>query len=267
MKFSIVTISFNQAQFLEAAILSVLNQDYPDVEYIVVDPGSTDGSQDIIEKYRGRIQHVVYEKDSGPADGLNKGFNRATGDVFGFLNADDELMPNALNEIATAFNKALQADVISGCGYFVNSVGSILGPIVPTKLTPWLFAYGGVTIFQQGTFFRSSYFRKVGGFNVNNCTCWDGELFLDMALDGARFSTIGSDIAYFRLHDGSITGSGRLDLKYRLDCDRLFAKVTGRQRVMADDFIGWVASFVKLVINPAYLVRRLVRANATQSHQ
>ena len=89
MKISVVTISYNQACYLEQTIISVLNQDYENVEYIVVDPGSTDGSRDIIEKYRNRIQHIIYERDVGPADGLNKGFAVATGDVFYFINSDD----------------------------------------------------------------------------------------------------------------------------------------------------------------------------------
>src|SRR4029077_2212938 len=81
---SIVTISFNQAPFLERAIRSVLEQDHPDVEYIVVDPGSTDGSREIIEKYRSRIAKVILEPDRGPANGLNKGFAAATGEILGY---------------------------------------------------------------------------------------------------------------------------------------------------------------------------------------
>jgi glycosyltransferase involved in cell wall biosynthesis len=262
MKISIVTISFNQARFLERAILSVLNQGYHELEYIVVDPGSTDGSRDVIEKYRDRIRHVIYEKDDGPADGLNKGFACATGDVFGFLNADDELMPGALGDIAAAFRESPRADVISGCGYFVNEEGERLRAIVPSRLTPWLYAHGGVSVFQQGTFFKSDFFRVVGGFNVNNLTCWDGELFLDMAMAGARFVAIGSDLAYFRLHEGSITGSGRLNEKYRLDCDRLFEKATGREPGQLERIYGWLARLVKLAANPPYLVRRLKRMNA-----
>jgi len=88
MRVSIVTISYNQARFLEQAIRSVINQDYPDIEYIVVDPGSTDGSRGIIEKYQNRIDKIIFDPDEGPADGLNKGFAHATGDIFGFINAD-----------------------------------------------------------------------------------------------------------------------------------------------------------------------------------
>src|SRR5260370_8827288 len=85
-KVSIVTISFNQAPFLERAIRSVVEQDYPDVEYIVVDPGSTDGSRDIIERYRSRISKIILEPDTAPANGLNKGFAATRGQIFFYTN-------------------------------------------------------------------------------------------------------------------------------------------------------------------------------------
>ena len=100
MKFSIVTISFNQAPYLETAIRSVLDQNYPDLEYIIVDPGSTDGSRDIIERFRSRFAKIIFEPDQGPGDGLNKGFAHATGDILGYLNSDDALLPGALNGAA-----------------------------------------------------------------------------------------------------------------------------------------------------------------------
>ena len=92
---SIVTISYNQAQFLERTILSVLDQDYPEIEYIVVDPGSTDGSREIIERYGSRISKVILRPDRGAADGLNSGFAEASGQILGFLNSDDTLLPGA----------------------------------------------------------------------------------------------------------------------------------------------------------------------------
>lgn len=262
MKISIVTISYNQAQFLEQAIVSVINQDYSNVEYIVVDPGSTDGSREIIEKYRSKIGRVVYEKDAGAADGLNKGFSYATGDIFGFLNSDDELLPSALSRITAFFKANMKADVVSGCGYFTGSDGTRLRRIVPSKLTPWLYVHGGVTVFQQGTFFRASYFKKVGGFNIENKTCWDGELFLDMGLAGARFATIGDDLAHFRLHEGGITGSGRMEEKYRKDTERLFSKGTGRERNAFDGIQDKLARIVKGLVDPAYYFRRISSSSA-----
>ncbi len=92
MKISIVTLSFNQKQFLEEALQSVLGQKYPELEYIVVDPGSTDGSREMLDLYKGQLTELILEPDRGAADGLNKGFSRSTGDVLGFLNADDLLL-------------------------------------------------------------------------------------------------------------------------------------------------------------------------------
>jgi glycosyltransferase involved in cell wall biosynthesis len=98
MKFSIVTISYNQGKYLRECIESVLNQqEDADIEYIVVDPGSIDESKEIINSYKQIIK--VFELDKGPADGLNKGFQLATGDYFGFINADDYLLPGAINKI------------------------------------------------------------------------------------------------------------------------------------------------------------------------
>src|SRR5271170_7307769 len=100
---SIVTVSFNQASFLERAIRSVLEQDYPDIEYIVVDPGSTDGSRDIIDRYRSQISKIILEPDTGPANGLNKGFAAASGNIFGYINADDAYLPGAIAKAVSAF--------------------------------------------------------------------------------------------------------------------------------------------------------------------
>src|SRR4051794_29425295 len=102
-KISVITPSFNQAPFLEETILSIINQDYPNLEYIVIDGGSTDKSVDIIRKYEEKITFWVSEKDNGQSEAINKGFEKATGDIVCWINSDDILLPHALIKVANFF--------------------------------------------------------------------------------------------------------------------------------------------------------------------
>ena len=260
IKLSMVTISFNQAAYLPQCIESVLSQSGVDIEYIVVDPGSTDGSREIIERYRDRIAHVVFEPDQGPADGLNKGFARATGDVYGFLNSDDVLRPGAIERLCREWRRKPSADVLCGYGAFIDEKGERLRAIVPSRMTPWLYAYGGVSFFQQGTFFKAECFEAAGGFNPRNFTCWDAELYVDMALKGAKFEVVDVDVADFRLHAGSITGSNRLERQYLDDRRRLFEKICGNSPSTMAAVIRPFGRLLKFLHDPTYPVRRLAAA-------
>ena len=255
MRITIVTISFNQAQFLRQCIDSILTQTECDLEYIVVDPGSTDGSRELIESYGEQIIRV-FEPDQGPADGL-KGFAIATGDVFGFINADDALYPGALSKVTDTFNRQPSTEVVAGCGYKVDAEGKILERVIPTIWTPWLYLYGGVTIFQQGVFFRKNNFTLAGGFNINNKTCWDGELFLNFALKKARLFILFDNLALFRVHETSITGSGRLNTAYRLDQKRLFSQTVGHPPGKLTWILSICARISKWIFNPRYVFIRL----------
>jgi glycosyltransferase involved in cell wall biosynthesis len=104
IKFSIVTPSYNQGQYLEKAILSVIEQDYPNLEYIIIDGGSTDNSLEIIKKYEKHLAYWVSEKDRGQSHAINKGFERASGDLFGWLNSDDYFAPDALKTVAEVYH-------------------------------------------------------------------------------------------------------------------------------------------------------------------
>src|ERR1700733_12228454 len=114
MKIGLVTPSFNSAATIEETIQSVLGQEGVDLEYVVMDGGSTDGTVEIIKKYESRLSWWVSERDGGQAEALNKAFSRLTGKVLSFLNADDVLMPGALKTIADAFTARPDADIIHG---------------------------------------------------------------------------------------------------------------------------------------------------------
>jgi glycosyltransferase involved in cell wall biosynthesis len=235
MRISIVTLSYNQRAFLQDAIDSILQQGYPDLEFIVVDPGSTDGSRELIRSYEEQISHVIFEPDRGAADGLNKGFARASGEVFGFLNADDCLLPGALDRVAEFFQSHPRCDMVLGNGYVVDAHGRHLRQVKARDFTVRRYLYGGTRWLQQSTFFRREAFLLSPGFNTENRTSWDGELFVSMAQMGAIVGYIDADLAAFRIHGASISGTGRLVDAYREDCKRIFRQFRGRDWRLTDD--------------------------------
>lgn len=226
-RISIVTISFNQARFLERAIKSVIEQDCEGVEYIVVDPGSTDGSRELIERYRDRIDTVIFEPDNGPADGLNKGFRAATSDIFAYVNSDDELSPGACSYAVQFFDSHPDIDVLCGSIRITDTEGRA----APRKRTPDVFnlrdyANGVCTTGQQATFIRRSMFEAAGGFNPENRIFWDGELLVDMTLAGARYARTSKILGDFRIYPQSMTGSGMFaSEKFFKERDRVVDKI------------------------------------------
>src|SRR5512136_1965980 len=124
---TVITPSFNQAQFLEATILSVLNQDYPKLEYFVMDGGSTDGSLEIIKKYESRLTGWVSEKDHGQTDAINKGFSRARGDILAWLNSDDTYEINAVREAVAYLRERPEIGLVYGDANFIDESGRIIG--------------------------------------------------------------------------------------------------------------------------------------------
>ncbi len=264
MKFSVVTISFNQRQYLEEAITSVLDQDYPAIEYIVVDPGSTDGSRELIADYSSRLSGVVLEPDKGAADGLNKGFARATGDVFGFLNSDDVLLPGAMRSVAKAFEQHPDCDIVMGSGFTIDAHGARIRRIRAGGFTLDRYFYGGATWLQQATFFRRAAFAAVGGFNVNNRSCWDGELLVDMIRQGAKVRYLNQDLALFRIHAQSITGSRRHREMMKADADRMFSLSSGRRWTVLDAMRVYLFRIERILTHPG-AVESAIRARVRRS--
>ena len=223
---SVVTISFNQARFLRECIDSIVSQTGVDVQFIVVDAGSTDGSREIIDSYGSKLIRI-FESDSGPADGLNKGFAAAEGDIFCFVNSDDRLEPRALARVADIFAKS-EVDVVSGASRIIDARGVFKRLVFSDKFHLVAAAYGQCILIQPSTFFSREVFLKSGGFNSTNKGNWDTELFVDMALAGATFKRVRDVLSAYRIYAESITGSrrllGTLDDK---DHSRIFQKILG----------------------------------------
>lgn len=262
MKISVVTISFNQATYLKQCIESVLSQDHTDFEYIVVDAGSSDGSRELILSYQDKIDHVIFEPDEGPADGLNKGFSIATGDIFYFINSDDFILPQALTLANQYFVSHPDIDVFSADALVVDKAGKTLNVFHSRRFSLPMCAYGAATLAQQSTFFRADSFNRVGGFNPKNRIAWDGELWIDLAIAGARFGRTSQKLSAFRVYDTSITGSGRFRQAYNQYTQDMFMKIMGRPYGAKDKYFRLVAKVFEYLGHPVILKDRLLKGPA-----
>ena len=204
MKISIVTPSFNQAPFLEETILSVLDQDYPDVEYIIVDGGSTDGSLEIIRRYADRLAWWISEKDRGQTDAINKGFAHASGDILAWLNSDDTYRPGALREAAESFAAHPEAGLIYGDADYIDENSRVIGRFPAAQTDYARLRRGYVHIPQQAAFFRADLWRKVGPLDPSFYFAMDYDLWLRLAREAPLIYT-RQRWANFRLHSGAKT--------------------------------------------------------------
>jgi glycosyltransferase involved in cell wall biosynthesis len=181
MRVSIITPSYNQARFLETTMLSVLEQDYPNLEYIVVDGGSTDGSQEIIQKYAHRLAWWVSEKDRGQTEAINKGFARASGDVLAWLNSDDTYQPGAIKEAVTYLEAHPQTGLVYGDASYIDENGRIIGRFPAAQTDYRRLRQGYVHIPQQSAFFRADLWRKIGPLDPNFYFAMDYDLWVRLA--------------------------------------------------------------------------------------
>jgi len=201
-RISIVTPSYNQGQFIEDTICSVLGQHYPNLEYIVMDGGSTDNSVEIIRRYEQRLAFWTSEKDGGAADAIAKGFSRATGSILGYLNSDDTYKPDALEAVAETMLHS-RADVVYGNTYWINSNGEKIGERRQTPFVPSGYLYGGFDLQQPATFWSKAIYEKVGGMDPSYRFAFDTEMFVRFVREGAKFKYLHRALANFRIHPQS----------------------------------------------------------------
>jgi glycosyltransferase involved in cell wall biosynthesis len=259
MKFSIITISYNQSKYLEKTILSVINQDGIDLEYIVVDAGSTDGSREIINKYSSNIYKIIYESDNGPADGLNKGFKTATGEIFGYINADDILLPGALKKVHKYFIQNKNIDVIYGHSFLIDRNDNRLRKIYSDKFNLIRHAYSYSDIMQPSTFIKSDAFLKTKGFNISNKSNWDAELIVDIAKNNGKFLRVDNFFSCYRIHPNSTTSSKNTENQIDYYRERIFVKIMLREQKLFDSVLRYYYRLLKHIINPLNLIQRIFK--------
>ncbi|HSJ15408.1 MAG TPA: glycosyltransferase family 2 protein [Longimicrobiales bacterium] len=199
-RITVVTPSYNQAQYLEETIRSVLLQGYPNLEYLVIDGGSDDGSRDVIRKYEAHLSDWVSEPDRGQSHAINKGFERATGDIHAYLNSDDVYEPGALHAVAAEFRAG--AEWVSGdVRCWEEGVGSWPFPQLPGRgLAPWLL---GCPISQPGVFWSARVHREAGPFREDLDYVMDYEYWLRLRFRGVPLRRIAVPLAGYRMHGES----------------------------------------------------------------
>lgn len=257
-RISIVTISFNQRKFLERTLRSVLEQDYPNLEYIVVDGESTDGSLQIIEQYRSKLSKVMVGRDDGPSDALNKGFAQTDGEWLGFLNSDDTLLPGALHRLATEVQRRPEVDFFSGHCLITDANDVVLRKTYSDPYSVRRLAYDGCIILQAATFFRRALYHRSGGFNVQNRIAWDSELFLKFGLLGAKHGPINAFLATYRLHAESITGLNRVESNRQALRQENLQRYLGRAPGRSDSLIRLFYRYWRKLLNPRDTWQRIV---------
>jgi len=217
-KISIVTPSYNQGRYLEETILSIIHQDYPNVEHIIIDGGSTDETKEVIEKYRSHLAYVVSEPDKGQSDALNKGFAKATGDIVNWLNSDDYYAPNALHTVAKAFANN-DTHVAAGHTILFEEGGK------QYNASPTLNKNQGLeyhlrfpNINQPSTFFRRKIMKELLPLNINLHYLMDREIWLKYLLLYGINNVVTCDetLVYFRLHKDSksVSQEEKFDKEY-----------------------------------------------------
>ncbi len=205
-RISIVTPSLNQAAFIEATLRSVLDQNYPALDYLVIDGGSTDGTLDILKKYGHRLRWIS-EPDRGQADAINKGFRLADGEVWAYLNADDLYRPETLQIVSTYFSDHAETDWVYGDCQLIDEVDQPIGMLKAPEFNLNRMIQRGEYIPQPAVFWRRSTAAALGEFDVTLRYSMDYDFFIRLS----RYSPghrLDAELACFRLQPSSKTVSG-----------------------------------------------------------
>jgi len=257
-KVSIVTPSYNQGKFLERTILSVLNQNYPNLEYIIIDGGSKDGSVEIIKKYEKYLTYWVSEQDKGQAHALKKGFDISTGEIMGWLNSDDTLLPGTISKIVNLFTLEAEASVIYGSINLVDEEDNILAR---RDRSGKKFSFSVIlfesSLPQPATFWRREIYIESGGIDSGFQFCMDLDLWIKFWLSSGKFLRANNVLANFRLHPSSKS----LTMDEIRKKERLFVieRTLGREISPLEwKYRQFICKSTRYLSNPSDLLRGLI---------
>ena len=203
-KISLITVCYNAKEYIEETILSVIEQNYSNLEYIIIDGNSNDGTKDILNKYKDYFSYFVSEEDNGITHALIKGFNFVSGEILSWLNADDKLMPNALNYVANFYMKK-KFDLLYGDAYYINSKNEIIYRFKSLYTNLFLYKRDIVIFCQPAVFFSKEIFFYVGGLNPLYTITMDGDLFTRILSNSNKVYRTNQVLAMFRIHDKQST--------------------------------------------------------------
>ena len=206
-KISIVMPSFNQAQYIERSIVSVINQNYKNVQLIIIDGGSDDGTIKIIKKYIKYIDYYVSEPDDGQSEALNKGFKIANGDIYGWLNSDDLYLENAFDSIVRAFQNNALKSIVFGDWVSINENDKITDYHFAFDFNLSHFKYEGFHLNAQSMFWLKGVHARFSGFEVNLFNTMDYQMILEFGINegDTSFLRVPQSFGAFRRYHGQKT--------------------------------------------------------------
>jgi glycosyltransferase involved in cell wall biosynthesis len=239
----VISLSRNQGVYLLEAINSILVE--KPAKYIVYDCGSTDESRQIIDsKETSILQKIFVDSDSGPADGLNRAFQQLEEDIFYYLNADDRLIPGAFSFVSQYFSENPECDVLHGSINIIDASGFLVRVLPSMNFSLRGFALGYSVVYQQATFIRTRVLHEIK-FNVDNRISWDGELIVDLAINGACIHRTEKVLADFRIYPDSITGSGKFRSLAKMQHKKIARKILGRPPRLYEVIFGFTFRIIK----------------------